>query len=83
MARTFLQAEMGQAVLSQLYSSLPDEALAVARTSNSYRELFDGREDRIVEYRTIRRGFQIVSHINFTLLRRIRSSREDRSVLRR
>jgi len=64
-------------------SSLPNalsraSALSVIATTTSYRELAVTGQDVIVEYQVSRHGAEIVSHINYSLLRRVRRRRNAR-----
>ena len=64
------------ALVTQMHSPLAERILAVASASSSYRELVDARSDSIVEYRAVRRGYAIVSRVNFSLLQRVQCRRE-------
>jgi hypothetical protein len=68
-------AAEGEAFVNATSAHRPDQMLAVAQVSTAYRELVDGTRDSIVEYHALRRGYDIVSRVNFTLLRRIRRRR--------
>lgn len=63
-------------LVTEMHSPLAERILAVARASSSYRELVDARSDSIVEYHAVRRGYDIVSRVNFSLLRRVQRRRE-------
>ena len=83
MARTLVSAaEIVDSFVTTVRSPLPESALVVAKASTSYRELTDSRSDCVVEYHALRHGYNIVSRINYSLLRRIRRRRTGAEALR-
>ena len=57
-------------------SAVADRMLAAARASSSCRELVGSQTDSIIEYRAQRRGYDIVSRVNYSLLQRVQRRRQ-------